>query len=150
MKCHYKAAPYIVSNEGDNLAIGTGDEVFARGSFLIGTTSFEIYRLGRTYYGDGLKTKRVFGLVTTTEEEVLGVEIEYLGFAGIVENTSPDLKKLLVNNGTKKIRVGDRLLIREESSINATTFPTEPSAEMSGQIIAFLGRKASPHSWTQS
>ena len=49
------------------------------------------------------------------------------------------MKKLLVNNGTKEIRVGDRLLIREESSIDATIFPTEPSADMSGQIVAFLG-----------
>ena len=73
---------------------------------------------------------------------MLGVEIEYLGFASIVENIAPDMKKLLVNNGTKEIRVGDRLLIREESSIDATIFPTEPSADMSGQIVAFLGEEA--------
>lgn len=135
----YDAAPYIVANVGDNLVIGTGDEIFARGSFLIGATSFEIYRLGRTYYGDGLPKKRLFGLLSTTEEEVLGLEIEYLGFASIVENTAPDMRRLLVNNGTKEIRAGDRLLIREESSIDATIFPTEPSAGMSGQIVAFLG-----------
>lgn len=135
----FEAAPYIVANVGDNLAIGTGDEIFARGSFLIGATSFEIYRLGRTYYGEGLQKKRMFGLINATEEEILGLEIEYLGFASIIENTAPDMRKLLVNNGTKEIRAGDRLLIREESSIDATIFPTEPSAEMSGQIVAFLG-----------
>ena len=135
----YEAAPYIVANVGDNLAIGTGDEIFARGSFLIGTTSFELYRMGRTYYGEGLTKKRAFGLLSTTEEEVLGLEIEYLGFASIVENIAPDMRKLLVNNGTKEIRAGDRLLIREVSSIDATIFPTEPSADVSGQIVAFLG-----------
>jgi LysM repeat protein len=135
----YEAAPYIVANVGNNLAIGTGDEIFARGSFLIGTTSFELYRAGRTYYGAGLTKKRVFGLLSTTEDEVLGLEIEYLGFASIVENIAPDMRKLLVNNGTKEIRAGDRLLIREVSRIDATIFPTEPSADMSGQIIAFLG-----------
>ncbi|PCI74731.1 MAG: hypothetical protein COB20_14630 [SAR86 cluster bacterium] len=135
----FEAAPYIVSNIGDNLAISTGDEIFARGSFLIGTTSFEIYRLGRTYYGEGLRKKRAFGLLNTTEEEVLGVEIEYLGFASIIENIAPDMRKLLINNGTKEIQVGDRLLIREESRIDATIFPTEPSAGMSGEIVAFLG-----------
>lgn len=137
----YESAPYIVSNTGDNLAIGTGDEIFARGSFLIGATSFEIYRVGRTYYGEGITKKRAFGLLSTTEEEVLGLEIEYLGFASIVENVSADLKKLLVNNGTKEIQVGDRLLIREVSSIDATIFPTEPVTEMSGQIVAFLGEE---------
>jgi len=135
----YEAAPYIVANVGNNLAIGTGDEIFARGSFLIGTTSFELYRAGRTYYGAGLTKKRVFGLLSTTEDEVLGLEIEYLGFASIVENIAPDMRKLLVNNGTKEIRAGDRLLTREVSRIDATIFPTEPSADMSGQIIAFLG-----------
>lgn len=137
----YDSAPYIVANTGDNLAIGTGDEIFARGSFLIGTTSFEIYRAGRTYYGEGIERKRMFGLVNTTEEEILGLEVEYMGFASIVENIAPDLRKLLVNNGTKEIRAGDRLLIREESSIDSTIFPTEPSVEVSGQIVAFLGEE---------
>jgi len=137
----YDAAPYIVANDGDNLIIGTGDQVFARGSFLIGTTSFEIYRAGRTYYGDGVKRKRVFGLISTTEEEALGTEVEYLGFASITENVAPDMRKLLINNGTKEIRVCDRLLTREVSTIDATIFPTEPTAEMSGQIIAFMGEE---------
>lgn len=136
-----EAAPYIVANVGDNLAIGTGDEVYARGSFLIGTTSFEIYRAGRSYYGEGVTTKRAFGLLSTTEEEVLGIELEYLGFASITESPEPDLRKLLINNSTKEIRVGDRLLIREESSIDATIYPTEPAAGMAGQIVAFLGEE---------
>ena len=136
------AAPYIVANVGDNLTIGTGDEIFARGSFLIGTTTFEIYRVGRTYYGEGLKKKRALGLLSTSEKEVLGLETEYLGFASIVENVASDMRRLLVNNGAREIRVGDRLLIREESSINATIFPTEPSSDLSGQIVAFLGEES--------
>jgi hypothetical protein len=35
-----EAAPYIVSNLGDNLAIATGDEVHVRGNWPEGTTSF--------------------------------------------------------------------------------------------------------------
>ncbi len=140
-QAEYDSAPYIVANIGDNLAIGTGDEIFARGTFLIGTTSFEIYRPGQTYYGQGETRKRAFGLLSTTEEEVLGFEIEYLGFASIIENVAPDMRKLLVNNGTKEIQVGDRLLIRETSSIGATIFPTEPTANMAGQIVAFLGEE---------
>tara|TARA_B110000037_G_scaffold59110_1_gene72264 strand:- start:4051 stop:4683 length:633 start_codon:yes stop_codon:yes gene_type:complete len=138
----FDSAPFIVSNAGSNLAIGTGDEVFARGSFLIGTTSFEIYRTGQTYYGEGLKKKRAFGLLNTTEEEVLGIEVEYLGFASIIEIIAPDMRKLIINNGTKEVQVGDRLLIRDVSSIDATIFPTEPSADMSGQIVAFLGAES--------
>lgn len=138
----YEAAPYIVANVGDNLVIGTGDEVFARGSFQLGTTSFEIYRVGRTYYGEGIPRERVFGLLKTTDEEVLGIEIEYLGFASITETVSSDMRRLLINNSSKEIRVGDRLLIREESAIDSTIYPTEPAAGMTGQIIAFLGEEA--------
>jgi hypothetical protein len=80
--------------------------------------------------------------LNTTEEEVLGIEVEYLGFASIIEIIAPDMRKLIINNGTKEVQVGDRLLIRDVSSIDATIFPTEPSADMSGQIVAFLGAES--------
>lgn len=51
--------------------------------------------------------------MSTTEEEVLGLETEYLGFGSIVENVVSDMRKLLVNNGTNIIQVSDRLLTRE-------------------------------------
>ena len=51
--------------------------------------------------------------MSTTEEEVLGLETEYLGFGSIVENVASDMRKLLVNNGNNMIRVSDRLLTRE-------------------------------------
>ena len=59
------------------------------------------------------------------------------GFARIVENIASDMKKLLVSNGIKEIRVGDWLLVREESSINATIYLTKLSFDMSGHIVAF-------------
>ena len=133
------ASPYIVANVGENLTICTGDEIFARGPFLIGTTSFEIYHVDRTCCGEGLGTKRAFDLLSTTEEEVVRLETEYLGIASIVENIASDMKKLLTNCGTREIRVGDRLLIREESIIDAAIFPTELSSYMSGQIVSFPG-----------
>lgn len=125
----YDAAPYIVANLGNNLAIGTGDEVYARGIWPSGASSFEVYRAGRTFT-DG------------SGDVDLGLELEYLGFASISENESVDLKRMLINNSSKEIRVGDRLLIREQSSIDATIFPTEPTSELSGRIIAFLGNES--------
>ena len=44
------------------------------------------------------------------------------GFASIVENIASDMKKLLV---------------REESSINSTVYPTKLISDMSGHIVAF-------------
>lgn len=125
----FEAAPYIVANLGDNLAIGTGDEIHARGNWPVGTSTFELYREGREFRD-------------ASGENVMGLEMEYLGFASLVENESVSLKRLLVNNSSKEIRVGDRLLIREESRLDATIFPTEPVDELEGQIIAFLGNES--------
>ena len=121
-----EAAPYIVSNLGDNLAIATGDEVHVRGNWPEGTTSFEVYRPLREHYDP------------TDEERLLGVELEYLGFASIVEVESADIRRVLINNSAKEVRVGDRLQVREEAEIGATIFPTEPVREIEGRIIALV------------
>lgn len=123
----YEQAPYIVSNLGENLAIGTGDEVYVKGtSWPVGTTSFEIYREGKSYTDE-------------SGDVILGLEIEYLGFSTISKNEGPGLRKMLINNSSKEIRVGDRLLVREESKIDATIFPTEPAEDLEGIIISFQG-----------
>lgn len=125
----YDAAPYIVQNIGDNLAIGTGDEVFARGNWPAGTTSFEVYRPSREYYDD-------------EGEQMLGLELEYLGFASITSSANDGVRRLLINNSSKEIREGDRLLTREVERIGATIFPTEPESDVEGRIIALLNTEA--------
>lgn len=121
----YEEAPYIVANVRNNLAIGTGDEVYARGVWPVGTRTFEVYRENVSYWDD-------------SGEELLGLELEYLGFATISEDEEPGLKRMLINNSAKEIKVSDRLLIREESTIGATIFPTEPEMEVEGEIIAIV------------
>ncbi len=125
----YQQAPYIVANLSASLVIGTGDEVYARGTWPDRASSFEVYREGTVYPGPN-------------KDEPLGIEFEYLGFASITESVSDDLKKLLINNSSKEIQVGDRLLIREESRIGATIFPVEPSSEVAGQIIDLVDSDA--------
>ncbi|MCG8413326.1 MAG: LysM peptidoglycan-binding domain-containing protein [Pseudomonadales bacterium] len=124
-----ESAAYIVDNVADNLAIATGDEVYARGNWPTGTTSFEVYRPLREHLDD------------EDDDIVLGVELEYMGFASITDIESPDVRRLLINNSYKEIRVGDRLLVREESTIGATIFPTEPVENLDGSIVAFLGNE---------
>jgi len=125
----YDAAPYIVENLGANLIIGTGDEVYARGTWPIGTSSFEVYRAGR-------------GFMDESEDELIGLEAEYLSFATIADQDGAELRRLVINNSSKEIKVGDRLLIREESRIGATISPTEPVSDITGEVIAFLSGEA--------
>ncbi|MEX2469744.1 MAG: LysM domain-containing protein [Pseudohongiellaceae bacterium] len=126
----YDAAPYIVQNLGDNLAIGTGDEVYARGDWPAATTLFEIYRPSREYFDE------------EDNDVLLGLEVEYLGFASIRSTAGPDLRRLTINNSSKEIRVGDRLLVREVQRIGATIFPTPPDTAVEGHIIALLNHEA--------
>ncbi len=134
----FENAPYIVANLGDNLAIGTGDEVYVRGTWPAGATSFEIYRQGRLYTAP--VDRELLGLLRgKPDTEVLGLEVEYLGFATVSNQESDDLRRMVINNSSREIRVGDRLLIREESRIDATIFPTEPAEDLVGQIISFQG-----------
>lgn len=125
----FAAAPYIVQKIGDNLAIATGDEIYARGEWPVGTNTFEIYRPSREYYDD-------------EGDELLGMEVEYLGFATISQVAEDGVRRLLINNSSKEIRQGDRLLTREVQRIGATIFPTEPEAEVEGRIIAMLNTDA--------
>ena len=125
----YEGAPYIVQNIGDNLAIATGDEVYARGMWPAGTTSFEVYRPSREFLDDD-------------EEELAGIELEYLGFASIIASEGEDIRRLLINNSGKEIRVGDRLLTREVQRIGATIFPAEPVAAVEGRVLSILNTEA--------
>ena len=125
----YQSAPYIVQNIGDALAIATGDEVYARGTWPRGTTSFEVYRPSREYQN-------------SDNEGVPFMEIEYLGFASITDSVDDGIRRLLINNSSKEIRVGDRLLTREVQRIGATIFPTEPVSDVEGRVLSILNTEA--------
>ncbi len=68
--------------------------------------------------------------------------MEYLGFASVVSDHEEDIRRLLINNSSKEIRVGDRLLVREQSSIGATIYPKEPDQEIEGRVISMLNGEA--------
>ncbi|MEQ8952604.1 MAG: LysM peptidoglycan-binding domain-containing protein [Gammaproteobacteria bacterium] len=124
-RAEFDAAPYIVANTSNNLALSTGDEILARGEWPLTTNSFEVYRENRVYFDE-------------ENELEIGMELEYLGFTTITAVEAADLRRLVINSGAKEIRVGDRLLIRQETRLDATIFPTQPPQYMEGQIIAFM------------
>ena len=70
---------------------------------------------------------------------MLGLEPEFLGLANTVENIESDMEKVLVNNDKGNLLVSDHLLIRKDSRTDGSIFPTEPSSDMSVQIVALPG-----------
>lgn len=119
----FDAAPYILTTLGNNLIIGTGDEVYARGNWPSDANSLEIYRQINSYEDPDT-------------DESLGVELRTLGFATIVEVGDDGVRKLLINSSNSEIQVGDHLLVREQTRLDPTIFPTEPAGQISGRILA--------------
>lgn len=119
----YVNAPYIVSSMGPNLVIGSNDEVFARGNWLEGGEFFEIYR-------------QINSFNDPESNDPLGVELETVGYANIVSDEGDDIKRLLISGSKREVKVGDRLLIREETRLDPTIYPTEPANNIQGRILA--------------
>jgi hypothetical protein len=73
------------------------------------TTVFEVYRPFREHYDDD-------------DDIMIGIEVEYVGYASIAAVESADLPRLLINNSARETRVGDRLLVREEIKMKGTIY----------------------------
>jgi hypothetical protein len=66
----------------------------------------------------------------------MGVELETVGYANIVSDEEGDIKKLLISGSKREIKIGDRLLIREENRLDPTIYPTEPENNIQGNVMA--------------
>jgi len=119
----YENAPYIVSPMGSNLIIGANDDIFARGIWAENAEFFDIYRQINTFKD----------LEGTGQ---LDIEMETVGYATVVSNEVDDIKRLLVSGSKREIKIGDRLLVREESLMDPTIFPSEPVNDIQGKIMA--------------
>jgi len=119
----YEDAPYILSPMGPNLIISANDEVFARGNWLGNGDFFEIYRQINTFSDPD-------------NNDPMGIELETVGYANIIGDEEGDTKKLLISGSKREIKIGDRLLIREENRLDPTIYPTEPANDIHGSIMA--------------
>ena len=117
----FDSAPYIVSPVRENLVIGTGDEVFARGDWPAGVTSFEVYREVDSF--------------RDPEDSSRAVELATVGTATIVGEESENVKRLQINASAFEIKAGDHLLVGQETRFDAIIYPTEPAGEVSGRVI---------------
>lgn len=115
-------APYIVAGKDRRIASGAGDTIYARGEFKEGTTSYTIYRRGRTFTDPN------------DPENLLGIEALEIGSAKVIE-LNGDIATLKVNESNQEMRNGDRLLVADQQVINATFFPSKPLKEVEGGVI---------------
>ncbi len=124
-KDELKLAPYVISGMDQHLIVGAGDKVYVRGDVAEAATVYGVYRVGETF-------------VDPETDEFLGIQALDIGTAS-VESKKGEVATLKVTRTTEEMRIGDRLLREEERSIDSTFFPSAPSEEIEGVILAVEG-----------
>lgn len=119
------AAPYVLAGKDGHIVGGAGDEIYARGEFPEGETSYGIYRQGEIF-------------TDPDTGEVLGVHALDIGLGKLL-STNKDVATLALNRSTQEVRRGDRLLPEEERRINATFFPSAPEGDINAKLLAVEG-----------
>lgn len=118
-------APYILASEDKRILAGAGDRVYARGDFKEGTSAYGVYRAGDVYQDPETK-------------EILGMQARDIATIRLLD-LNDDVGTFVVNRSAEEIRIGDRLLANEASSLSSSFTPTSPKTKINGQIIAVEG-----------
>ncbi|WP_045856449.1 LysM peptidoglycan-binding domain-containing protein [Teredinibacter purpureus] len=116
------AAPYVLSGMDEHLIVGAGDKLYTRGTFVDGPRVYGVYRKGEEF-------------IDPETNEKLGVLAEDIGTAELL-TIAGEIGTMKVSRTTEEIRAGDRLLRHEERSIASTFFPSPPSKDINGVILA--------------
>lgn len=120
-----EGAPYVVAGGDEHLIVGAGDKVYVRGDVQDKFTVYGVYRRGQEF-------------VDPETKEKLGVQALDIG-SGEVRAIDGEISTLLVSRTTEEIRAGDRLLLQEERAIDSTFYPSPPTGEIDGVIMAVEG-----------
>jgi len=118
-------APYVVAGGQGRLVVGQGDNLYARGEFPDDIGIYGLYRKGAVY-------------VDPDTNEMLGIEAQDIGTVKMTE-VEKDIATTLVTRTTQEVRVGDRLLSQEQRAIDSSFFPSAPSTDIEGKILAVEG-----------
>lgn len=118
-------APYILAGGENRLIVGAGDKVYARGTFADDVPVYGVYRRGDIY-------------VDPDTQEVLGVQARDIGSVRL-RSVERDIATTTVTRTNTEIRIADRLLTQEERAIDSNFWPSPPSAEVEGKILAVEG-----------
>lgn len=118
----YESSPYILGESENHSIISTGNEIYARGDWQDGVITYDIVRQGRDY-------------TDPDTGELLGVEAIMVGTATIVRY-SDERAIMKVDSSLQDIRVGDRLVVHETSSLDSSYMPHPPEFEVDAAIAS--------------
>lgn len=117
----FDGQPYIVAGNAERVVSGSGDRIYARGSFSKTDPVYGIFRQGKIYTDPDTK-------------EFLGINADDIGTAEVVAEEG-DIATVEVSRSTQEVRLGDRLFPTEERAVNSTFVPSEPEGDINGLIL---------------
>jgi hypothetical protein len=117
-------APYVTTGQDFRVALGSGDEFFARGLGSKPAEYYQLFRPGRA-------------LVHPDTGEVLAYEAQHLGDAKLLEPGDPS--KLVVTRVKQEILPTDRLIKAPKEVSLPHYFPRPPQRPVYGRILSASG-----------
>ncbi|MBD9483326.1 LysM peptidoglycan-binding domain-containing protein [Pseudomonas sp. PDM14] len=117
----FAGQPYIVAGNAERVVSGSGDRIYARGSFSKTDPVYGIFRQGKIYTDPDTK-------------EFLGINADDIGTGEVVAEEG-DIATIAVSRSTQEVRLGDRLFPTEERAVNSTFMPSEPEGDINGLIL---------------
>mgnify|MGYP000143701569 CR=1 FL=1 len=118
-------APYVIAGEETRLILGANDTLYARGEFNTEEDAWGVYRRGQLY-------------IDPETEEVLGMQALDIGGLRLTDLDN-DVATMAVTRAGEEVRIEDRLLPHEQRPIESSYFPSAPSSEIEGWVLAVEG-----------
>jgi hypothetical protein len=117
----FENAPYVMAERFGNTVMSPGDNIFARGEWVPGVYTYDIIHNGRS-------------LVDPDTGEDMGVEGVKIGSATI-SKTNGEEAILEIESVSREVRVGDRFIASEMSTLDPNYMPLPPAFAVDAAII---------------
>ena len=124
-KQELKLAPHVITGKDDHLVTGAGDRVYVRGDIGEDFSVYGIYRRGQEFRDP-------------VTRERLGIQAIDIG-SGQVRGNTGEVGTLEVLRSNEEVRIGDKLLREEERAIDSSFYPSPPTGDIDGFILAVEG-----------
>lgn len=118
----YQSAPYVLADREGHKIMAAGNEIYARGPWTPNVIKYNIVRQGAEYRDPD-------------NGELLGVEAMLIGTASIT-GYNGDRAIMRIDSSLRDIRVGDRLVVPEPVSLDASYLPRPPRFEVDAAIAS--------------
>ena len=119
----FEAAPYVVEFVGEHMIAGAGDRIYVRSIEQPESLNYTVFRKGIEF-------------IRPETGEHLGLEAIYI--ADTTLQRAGDPATLYVNDTSKEIRKGDRVMTHDEGEVALNYFPQTPEKKISASIISVL------------